>query len=353
MYNCCIWQITVYFSPVYGIIKNNGLKQLISGGTGTNLTVSKGMVISMRIVTNKKETETYTLDTKNEIYKYQGKGIYQADMPIYIDLAGITKPYENYYFSRRETSRMAKDIYVIEYIRSGAGYIGLRDRGQGQRVGSGDLYIINRGYAVTYYADPADPFEKLWFNLGGRCVKNLLDTFSINTPVYICHMSNKEIEKAFSDTLDMLDSDTPLQEKNYRMIEFLTRLFIEIDRISEKPEEAGDIFESISAFIDANIYKNLGINDIADYFFISRCSLYRIFMRNAGVPPKQYQLEKKIEKAKALLISENLSTEKVAEMLGFCDKYHFCRIFKQVAGKSPSEYRAQNAYKKPPAPAAQ
>lgn len=300
----------------------------------------------IKTVTFKKENEFYTIDTKNEIYKYQSKGTLEENLPLVIDLAGITKPYENYYFSRKETSRTARELYVIEYVKEGAGYIGLHCNGPWEKVQKGDLYIISKGYAVTYFADKSEPFEKLWFNISGKFIKNLMDTFAITSPVLICHMNNISMEKAFENTLDMLDSDISLKEKNYNTIAFLTNLFIEIDRVSGNPETAGNLYQKIINYIDAHIFLNVGINDIADYFFISRCSLYRIFKTNCGIPPKQYLLEKKIEKAKALLISEKLNTAKIAEILCFCDKYHFCRIFKQITGRSPSEYRSQHTKNK-------
>jgi AraC-like DNA-binding protein len=49
----------------------------------------------------------------------------------------------------------------------------------------------------------------------------------------------------------------------------------------------------------------------------------------------------RIEKAKNLLLNQNLRVSEIAYEVGFQSLTHFNRVFKKVIGQAPTEYRAQ------------
>lgn len=51
----------------------------------------------------------------------------------------------------------------------------------------------------------------------------------------------------------------------------------------------------------------------------------------------------KIERAKVLLLSTEQSTQEIADSLGFATRSYFSRCFRQIAGKTPTEYRKAHA----------
>jgi two-component system response regulator YesN len=64
-----------------------------------------------------------------------------------------------------------------------------------------------------------------------------------------------------------------------------------------------------------------------------------LFKTQFGMPPKEYALFLKTEKAKELLLDKKLSIGYIAEVLGFVDLYHFSKFFKKETSYSPTEYR--------------
>ena len=64
-----------------------------------------------------------------------------------------------------------------------------------------------------------------------------------------------------------------------------------------------------------------------------------LFRQKYGTTPKEYVIERKIERAKELLTSEKLLIRDVALMLGYSDIYHFGKIFTKKTGYTPSEYK--------------
>ena len=48
---------------------------------------------------------------------------------------------------------------------------------------------------------------------------------------------------------------------------------------------------------------------------------------------------KRVEKAKSLLLDPQNNVSQVAERCGFSEATYFARVFRMIAGYSPSEYR--------------
>ena len=65
----------------------------------------------------------------------------------------------------------------------------------------------------------------------------------------------------------------------------------------------------------------------------------RKFRQVIGHTPHQYQLRLRIEQACGWLRMETLTMDQIAETTGFCDRFHFSRVFKQVMGVSPAKFR--------------
>lgn len=65
----------------------------------------------------------------------------------------------------------------------------------------------------------------------------------------------------------------------------------------------------------------------------------RKFVQATGHSPHQYRLRLRIEQAAAILREGRRSIDEIATETGFCDRFHFSRVFKQVMGASPARYR--------------
>jgi len=75
---------------------------------------------------------------------------------------------------------------------------------------------------------------------------------------------------------------------------------------------------------------------------ISEVYFRKLFTKEFGISPKQYIIELRIERAKQLLCEGACGTAEISELCGFSSPYHFCRLFKQHTGMTPSEYRNAN-----------
>ncbi len=79
---------------------------------------------------------------------------------------------------------------------------------------------------------------------------------------------------------------------------------------------------------------------------ISEVYFRKLFANQFKTTPKQYVIDLRIQKAKQLLSEGILKINVIAEQCGFSNPYHFCRIFKEKSGLTPSDYSRQNRFYK-------
>ncbi len=93
-------------------------------------------------------------------------------------------------------------------------------------------------------------------------------------------------------------------------------------------------------YIEENLCSPPPTND----FLASLCSIScvyfrKLFNKKFGMPPAKYIKMLRIEKAKGLIISDFVSLSDVALSCGFSNIYHFSKVFKQVTGMTPTQYK--------------
>ena len=83
---------------------------------------------------------------------------------------------------------------------------------------------------------------------------------------------------------------------------------------------------------------------VAEAFEMSTSTLSRLFKNQIGVGFSEYVNEKRIERAKDLLLTTSASTREIAEQVGLPNYNYFLRLFKSTVGVSPTVFR-QNTKK--------
>ena len=85
------------------------------------------------------------------------------------------------------------------------------------------------------------------------------------------------------------------------------------------------------------VHEPVSLASLAIDFRMSVCHMVRCFSAETGIPPHQYLLQLRIERARGLLAHGRPSKE-VAYELGFADQSHFHRHFTRLVGVTPGYY---------------
>lgn len=85
---------------------------------------------------------------------------------------------------------------------------------------------------------------------------------------------------------------------------------------------------------------SLGVEMLAQVAQISTVHLRRIYEGQLGISPVQYLRHLRIKRAKGLLKETRLSIHEIAARVGYGNVNYFCRVFREISGITPSQYRA-------------
>lgn len=97
----------------------------------------------------------------------------------------------------------------------------------------------------------------------------------------------------------------------------------------------------IKAYLDENYTKKITLDELAERYYINKYYLTRIFKAQYGTSINAYLQEIRITQAKHELRFSDKSIEEIAAECGIGELYYFSRVFKNIEGTSPSEYRKQ------------
>jgi len=96
----------------------------------------------------------------------------------------------------------------------------------------------------------------------------------------------------------------------------------------------------IRNYIENNYEVNLNLDVLSNAHFVSKFHLIRLFKKYYGQTPRQYLIEKRIEKSKEHLIN-NVSVTETCFAVGFESLGSFSTLFKTKTGKSPTEFQKE------------
>ncbi len=107
-------------------------------------------------------------------------------------------------------------------------------------------------------------------------------------------------------------------------------------QINQHPDE--DIVQA-QMWLQDNYSRDIRLSEVAERFEMSVRSFNRRFKAATNKSPLQYLQEIRIQTAKDLLKTSNLTISEIAFKVGYSDMGHFTGLFKKLLSTTPSEYR--------------
>lgn len=93
-------------------------------------------------------------------------------------------------------------------------------------------------------------------------------------------------------------------------------------------------------FLRANFERPISLSDAADAVGLTPTYLAHMVKKETGRTFLELLTERRLDRAKELIVHTAMPISKIADMVGFSDFAYFARRFKQLTGMSPSRYRA-------------
>lgn len=242
--------------------------------------------------------------------------------------------------------RRCIDSYVLIVVVKGSLYIA---QDKTNFVVSDNQYIILRSNTLHYgYNSSTEYLQYYWIHFyvpDGTCIYDGVNAFECETddnyiiPEYGDLKYSKRVQLLFSQLLD--ESFRKSQVKSKFMDYFLTCLLMELSE-EFKEQENKDISEeiiNIKNWIHNNYNQSITVAKIAELFHYNPDYLSNMFKKTVHISLKRYINEIRINEAKNILISTRYSLKEIAFQCAFNDEKYFLKVFKQIEGVTPTEYK--------------
>jgi AraC family transcriptional regulator len=95
----------------------------------------------------------------------------------------------------------------------------------------------------------------------------------------------------------------------------------------------------IVEYIEEHLTEDIGLERLAAEVALGQHHFGKAFKESLGRSPWRYVSERRIHRAKEMLLSEHRSITEIAHDLGFSSHSHLSEAFRRVTGMTPSEFR--------------
>ena len=231
--------------------------------------------------------------------------------------------------------------YVLIYMKNSSAKLSCS--GKNLSLSAGDM-IICRPYEPKIIT-PLDEFsEYCYFSFNGKISTELLShlTLTSKDKYFVGH--DKNINTVIEKLLEEKNSLAPNSEV------ILSSMFITLlglfsrTAIHDAPKNQSKGHDKISPAIESmnsDCTSKLNVDDYAKMCNLSTSYFTHLFTNVTGFSPMEYKQFQRINIAKNLLSTTNLTIKEISSVVGFNDPLYFGRCFKQSTGQTPSAYRTK------------
>jgi AraC family transcriptional regulator len=125
---------------------------------------------------------------------------------------------------------------------------------------------------------------------------------------------------------------------------FVTQLASVLDDATPRFEPTralcGSKVRMVMDYFECNLHRNITLSEVSALVGLTPRYFCAAFKEAMGRPPHQFQIERRVERAKSLLRDPNLSLTDVALIVGFNSQSHLGGYFRRVTGMTPARYRS-------------
>ncbi len=235
--------------------------------------------------------------------------------------------------------------YELLYITKGARTLWVG--GREYRAEAGDLIVFHPGEPHTEYAG-THSISYFVYRFRPEDLSNSHLEFPDARHCPVLNLPRKpEFVALFNQMcaeFQRKDADAQLLLGAY-MVEFVVKLRRAVRESAEagkKPSRCvRDRINIAAALLHENVSGGMDLDKLAKRAFMSMSHFAHSFKACVGESPRRYQIQERLEQAKALLLETDKPATEIAQQLGYASPYFFYRQFRAKTGCTTAEFRAR------------
>lgn len=256
----------------------------------------------------------------------------EKELPLYLENMGLQRCQDH--MIRQEGYSFPQILYSTK----GSGTLVID--GKKRAVPPGSAIFMPAGYPHEYYAD-GDVWDIHWIVPSGYAADDILRKFGLEKPEIYQLSDTHTLEHIFRKMHDAIRADSIYG--NMRASGFLYDFLIEFYRLISPASTAAATSPALMRAVDHINYSfdsRITMEELCRVSGVSKQHLCLLFRNTLKLRPMEYVAKRRIQEAKALLISTEISIEEIAETVGFGSESYFCKLFKRYEGITPSTFRS-------------
>lgn len=231
--------------------------------------------------------------------------------------------------------------YYLVFISKGKGILDM-DNKSTTAINAGTCFFLFPGIWHRYRPDAKFGWEEYWVGFNGAYPASLVKNgiFSPDNAIVDVGL-NVELLNLFHTLMKI----TSLAEPGYQQIAIgITLQILGVVITASKYEQPSVSLEkrliSKAKFIlQESIDNPLNLEEMVKELPMGYSKFRKVFKDICGISPNQYHLDLRLNKAKDLLTTTNLTINQIADQTGFESIFYFSRRFKAKNGISPKLFR--------------
>jgi len=228
----------------------------------------------------------------------------------------------------------------------------LLEAGQGEvefksgcvKVGVGSLIVLPPGCWHRYRPDPKTGWTTYWIGFNGDLASRLIGHagFSKDGETRSFENSGQVLQLFAATVSDLLATAERTPFSAAASIPMLIAALLETPASPTEGSRKTSPIVQAQMYITDHLAETLDFLELARTLGLSYRSFRYLFTKESGMSPLQYQIERRLARAKNLLTSSDMQVKDIAETLGFNSTWYFAHFFQKHMKCSPALYRRQS-----------
>jgi AraC-like DNA-binding protein len=149
-------------------------------------------------------------------------------------------------------------------------------------------------------------------------------------------------QKIIDTIFELRNTDIPYPAFPQLVYALVAYFANKLDRLDNRElSSTASLSQQIRVYLQENFQYEITREYVAKQFNISPGHLSRVFKTDGQMKFCKYLNHVRVARAKFLLRKFNLPLKQIVNRCGFSDTVYFCRVFKKITHKTPTEYRQQ------------
>ena len=245
---------------------------------------------------------------------------------------------DEYYFTWK-VGRILHEWQII-LIEKGCGVVEFK--GERCKVEAGSLIVLPPGCWHRYKPDQKTGWTTYWIGFSGDLADRMIGAAGFPSDGAVRSFKNNvPVIQLFAATVtDLIANDNRSPFSAAASVPMLVAALLEIHKNDQTTDDT-----SSSAILKAQMYitehlsKTIDFEALAQKVGLTYRSFRYLFAKESSLSPLQYQLERRLARAKNLLASTDMPVKDIAETLGFNSTWYFAHFFQKHVKCSPISYR--------------